>query len=93
MVCVAAASREGRRVIKVFRKTRQAPVKEEGPERSEPMSASLDRLDDNVPAVIEGAGDPAELLHQVEQSGDFVWDEEESEGGCCVARSWDRRDR
>ncbi len=79
MVCVAAASREGRRVIKVFRKTRQAPVKEEGPERSELMSASLGRLDDTVPAVIEGAGDPAELLRQVEQSGDFVWDEEESE--------------
>jgi RNA polymerase primary sigma factor len=79
MVCVAAASREGRRVIKALRKTQQAPVKDAELKRSEPNSASLDRPNDNVPVAIEDAGDPQEALHQVEQSGDVVWDEEESE--------------
>jgi RNA polymerase primary sigma factor len=76
MVCVAAASREGRRVIKALRKTQQAPVKDAELKRSEPSSASLDWLNDNVPVAIDGAGDPVEALHQVEQSGDVVWDEE-----------------
>jgi RNA polymerase primary sigma factor len=79
MVCVAAASREGRRVIKALRKTQQALVKDAELKRSEPNSASLDRPNDNVPVAIEDAGDPQEALHQVEQSGDVVWDEEESE--------------
>ena len=79
MVCVAAASREGCRVIKALRKTQQAPVKDAELKRSEPNSASLDRPNDNVPVAIEDAGDPQEALHQVEQSGDVVWDEEESE--------------
>jgi RNA polymerase primary sigma factor len=43
----------------------------------------LDVLDDhNVPVASEGAEDPAEGLGKVEQSGDFLWDEEESQVLC-----------
>ena len=79
MLSVAAASRKGRRVTKAPRNTQEAPVKDVGFERSEPASASLALLNDGVPLVLEGAEDPAEPLDNVEQSGDFVWDEEESE--------------
>ncbi len=76
---IAAASREGRRVIKVPQETQEAPVKDVKFEHSEPNSASLDPLNDNVQLAIEDAEDPQDLLDTVEQAGDFVWDEEESE--------------
>jgi len=79
MVIIAAASREGRRVIKVPQETQEAPVKDVKFEHSEPNSASLDPLNDNVQLAIEDAEDPQDLLDTVEQAGDFVWDEEESE--------------
>jgi RNA polymerase primary sigma factor len=79
MLSVTAASREGRRVTKAPRNTHQAPVKDVKFERSEAGSASVDLPDDDVPLALESAEDPAELLDKVEQSGDFVWDEEESE--------------
>jgi RNA polymerase primary sigma factor len=66
-------------VTKSFRKTQEAPVKDWQFERSEPSPASLDLPNDNVPLASEDAEDPAEPLDVVEQPGDFVWDEEESE--------------
>ena len=72
-------SREGRQVTKAPRKTRQAPAKNVELERSELSPASLEPANDNVPLAREGAEDPAEPLDTVEQSGDFVWDEEESQ--------------
>jgi len=79
MLSVAAASCEGRRVTKAPRKTQKAPVKDVEFERREPPPASPDRSNDDVPLAVAGADDPAEPLDKVEQSGDFVWDEEESE--------------
>ncbi len=76
------ASREGRRVTKSPRKTREAPVKDVEFERSEPSgAASLDLPNDDVPLASEGTEDPAEPWDTVEQSGDFDWDEE----GACHA--------
>jgi RNA polymerase primary sigma factor len=49
-------------------------------ERGEPDAAFLDVLsDDNVPVAGEGVEVPAEGLGRVERSGDFLWDEEESQ--------------
>ena len=79
MLSVTATSRKGRRVAKAPRNTQKAPVKDGGFERSEAPPASLELLNDDVPLALEGAEDPAEPLDNVEQSGDFVWDEEESE--------------
>lgn len=45
---------------------------------SELGSASPDLSNDNVALVIEGAEDPAERLGKVEQTGDFVGDEEDT---------------
>src|SRR2546423_8760518 len=42
-------------------------------------SVFLDPSNDNVPLAIEGAVGPAKPLDHVEQSGDGVWDEEESQ--------------
>jgi hypothetical protein len=42
-------------------------------------SVFLDLSNDNVSLAIEGAEGPAEPLAHVEQSGDGVWDEEESQ--------------
>jgi RNA polymerase primary sigma factor len=78
MVNVAAASREGRRVTTAPRKTPEARVENVEFERSGFSSASLDGLRDNVALASEGAEDPQEPLGTVEQSGDVVWDEEES---------------
>ena len=78
MLSVAAASREGRRVTKTAR-TQDPPVKEVGFERSGLSSAFLVLMNENIPRVIEGAGDPEEPSDRVEQSGDFDWDEEELE--------------
>ena len=79
MVSVAAAFREGRRVTKAPQNAQEAPVKDGEFERGEPSPASLDLPNDDVSLASEGAEDPAEPLDEVEQSGDFVWDEEESE--------------
>ena len=78
-VSVAVASGEGHRVIEAPRQTQERPVTDVESERSEPTPASLDLLDDDGPLAGAGAEDPPEPLDQVEQSGDLVWDEEESE--------------
>ncbi|MCA1693355.1 MAG: RNA polymerase sigma factor [Actinobacteria bacterium] len=77
MVSVAAASRESRRVTEASRKTQEAPVGTVEFQRSKPYPASLP--DHAIPLVGEGAEDPAEPLDTGEQSGEFAWDEEESE--------------
>ena len=78
MLSVAAASREGRRVTKTAT-TQDPPVKEVGFARSGLSSAFLVLMNEDIPRVIEGAGDPEEPSDRVEQSGDFDWDEEELE--------------
>ncbi len=79
MLSVAAASREGRRVTKAPGKMQEAPVENVEFERSEFAPVSLDDLsNDDVSLASEGAEDPAERSDKVGQSGDFVWDEEES---------------
>ncbi|MGB7794677.1 MAG: RNA polymerase sigma factor [Pseudonocardiaceae bacterium] len=75
---VAAAFREGRGVTKAPRSTPEAPVEDIEFERSEPGSGSLDLTDDDVSLASEGAEDPVEPVDDVGQSGDFVWDMEES---------------
>jgi RNA polymerase primary sigma factor len=70
MLGVAAASREGRR---------DAPVKKIEFRRGGPNPTRFDLSTDNIPLAIEGVEDPAESVDRVEQSGDFEWDEEESE--------------
>ena len=60
------------------RKRQQALAKDVGLERSAHSPASLDLTNDDISLAGEGAEDLAEPLHVVEQSGDFVWDEEES---------------
>jgi RNA polymerase primary sigma factor len=60
------------------RKGQQAPVKEVVLERSAHSPVSLGLASDDVSLAGEGVEDPAEPLQVVEQSGDFVWDEEES---------------
>jgi RNA polymerase primary sigma factor len=77
MLSVAAASREGRRVTQTAR-TQDSPLKEVGSERSEVSSAFLVLMNENIPRVIEGAGDSAEPSDRVEQSGDFDEDELEA---------------
>ncbi len=79
MVSVAVASGEGHRVIEAPRQTQERPVTDVESERSEPTPGSLDLLDDGGPLAGAGTGDPPEPLPQVEQSGDLVWDDEESE--------------
>ncbi len=66
-------------MTKAPRKTQEAPVKDVEFERSEPSPASLDLPNDNITLAIEGAEDPQEPLDEVEESGDFDWDEQESE--------------
>ncbi len=79
MLSVAAGSRRGHRVAKTARETPDSPAKDVEFERSGLGPAFLGLLRENVPLLIEGAGDPQEPLGRVEQSGDFDWDEEESE--------------
>ena len=78
MLSVAAASRDGRRVTKTAR-TQDLPVKEVGFERSGLSPAFLVLMNENIPRVIEGAGDPERPSDRVEQSGDFDWGQEELE--------------
>jgi RNA polymerase primary sigma factor len=69
---------EGRRVTKVPRNTEDTLVKDVELDRGERGPASLGLPNDDVSLAGEGAEDPAEPVDEVEQSGDFVWDEEES---------------
>jgi RNA polymerase primary sigma factor len=79
MLRVAAAPREGSRVAKASGYTLKAPVGDVESGRSEPGSVSLDDPStDDVPLASEGAEDAAEPSDKIGQSGDFVWDEEES---------------
>ena len=78
MVSVAAAFRKGHRVTKAPQNTEVVLVKDDELDRSEPGPASLGLPNDDVSLAGEGAEDPAEPRDEVEQSGDFVWDEEES---------------
>jgi RNA polymerase primary sigma factor len=78
MVSVAAESREDHRVTTASRKRQQAPMKDVELERGEPSPVTLDLMNDDVSLTGEDAEDSAEPLHTVEQSGDFVGDEEES---------------
>jgi RNA polymerase primary sigma factor len=79
MVSVVAASAKARRVTKAPRKTPEALIKNAEFERRDPSPASSERLEDNVALASEDAEDPQEPLGTVEQSGDFVGDEEESQ--------------
>jgi RNA polymerase primary sigma factor len=79
MVSVVAASAKTHRVTKAPRKTPEALIKNVEFERRDPSPASSERLEDNVALASEDAEDPQEPLGAVEQSGDFVWDEEESQ--------------
>jgi RNA polymerase primary sigma factor len=80
MVRVAAASAKALRVNnKGSRKTPEAPIKNVEFERREPRPGALDSLEDNVALVSEGVENPQEPSDTVEQSGDFGWDEEESQ--------------
>jgi RNA polymerase primary sigma factor len=80
MVSVAPAFRDGHPVTKTSRNTQEAGVVGVIFERSEPRAAFLDVLnDDHVSVASEGAEDPAKGWDKVEQSGDFLWDEEESQ--------------
>jgi RNA polymerase primary sigma factor len=79
MVSIAAASREGRRVTTAARERKAAPLKDVEFERSEPQPVSFDPLNDNVPLASEDVEDAAEPVDTVEQVGDFLGDQEESE--------------
>jgi RNA polymerase primary sigma factor len=79
MLSVAAASREGRRVAKAPEDMLEKLVEDGEFGRSEPGPASLgDLSNDEGSLASEGAEDSAEPSNEVGQSGDFVWDEEES---------------
>jgi RNA polymerase primary sigma factor len=79
MLGVAAASREGRRVAKAPEDMLEKLVEDGEFGRSELGPASLgDLSNDEGSLVSEGAEDSAEPSNEVGQSGDFVWDEQES---------------
>src|SRR5437764_8893554 len=76
---VSSAARSENRVATAPRRSQQGPVTATRSERSESCPTVLDVHDSNAPLSIEGTEDPQELVDAIEQSGDFVWDEEESE--------------
>ncbi|MCA1822446.1 MAG: RNA polymerase sigma factor [Pseudonocardia sp.] len=76
MASIAAHSENP--VAKAPRKTRQASVAVTGSERSELSPPIIDVLDGSAPLTSEGAKDPQESVGEIEQPGDFVWDEEDS---------------
>jgi RNA polymerase primary sigma factor len=79
MLSVAVASREGRWVAKAPEDMLEKLVEDGEFGRSEPGPASLgDLSNDEGSLASEGAEDSAEPSNEVGQSGDFVWDEEES---------------
>jgi RNA polymerase primary sigma factor len=63
----------------INRQPSACPVKDVEFERGRRSPVSLGLPNDNVPEAIGSAEDPAEPLDHVEQSGDGVWDEEESQ--------------
>jgi RNA polymerase primary sigma factor len=79
MLGVTTASRKGCRVTEAPRKPQDAPVTAVGLPRSGLSPASPDLPNDSMALAMEGAKDSQELLNQVEQCGDFDWEEEESE--------------
>ena len=76
MASIAAHSEN--HVAKAPRKTRQVSVAVTGSERSELSPPIIDVLDDSVPLTSGGAEYPQESVGEIEQPGDFVWDEEDS---------------
>jgi RNA polymerase primary sigma factor len=76
MASIAAHSEN--HVVKAPRKTRQASVAVTGSERSELSPPIMDVLDDSAALTSEGAKDPQESVGEIEQPGDFAWDEEDS---------------
>src|SRR5947209_1403350 len=77
MVSVGTHSKD--RVAKATWRRQQASVKEKGSECGEPGHTFLDVPDDSIRLAVEGTGNPQGPLEQGDQSGDLVWDEEESE--------------
>ena len=77
MVSSAAHSKD--QMAKRRRRTQQASVTATRSERNEPSSTVFDVPGDSVSWTIEGTEDPQESVDAIEQSGDFVFDEEESE--------------
>jgi RNA polymerase primary sigma factor len=75
---VSSTARSEDQVAKAVRRTQQASVTARS-ERSEPSPTLLDVPDDRVLLSIEGTDDSQELVDAIEQAGNFVWDEEESE--------------
>jgi RNA polymerase primary sigma factor len=73
---VAAASREGCSVTTAPQKPQDAPVMDGGLPRSGPRPASPDLPNDSMALAMEGAEDCQELLDQVEQCGDFGWEQD-----------------
>jgi RNA polymerase primary sigma factor len=76
MASIAAHSEN--HVVKAPRKTRQASVAVTESERSELSPLIMDVLDDSAALTSEGAKDPQESVGEIEQPGDFAWDEEDS---------------
>jgi hypothetical protein len=76
---VSSAANSENRVAKAPGRTRQASVTATGSKSSEPSPAVFDVPDGSVPLTIEDTDDPQELVDGIEQLGDFVGDEEESE--------------
>ena len=77
MVSVGAHSEEP--VAKAARSRQQASVVATRSERNEPRPTVLDVSGGSVPVAVEGLDDPQEMVDGIEPSGDFGWDEEESE--------------
>ena len=77
MVSIAARSDDPE--AKGPRSTWQASVSDARSELGESSPMVLDGLDGSVALAIEGPEDPQELVDAIEQAGDLVWDEEESE--------------
>jgi RNA polymerase primary sigma factor len=76
---VSSAAHLENRVAKAPGRTRQASVTATRSKSSEPSPAVFDVPDGSVPLTIEDTDDPQELVDGIEQLGDFVGDEEESE--------------
>ena len=77
MVSIAARSDDPE--AKGSRSTRQASVSDARSKLGEPSPMVLDGPNGSVALAIEGTEDPQELVDAIEQAGDLVWDEEESE--------------
>jgi RNA polymerase primary sigma factor len=76
MLGVVAASSQARRVTEASRMPQDALVKVDGLPRTGPSSSCSGLPTDNIVLAIEGVEALQELLDQVEQAGDFDWDEQ-----------------